>query len=77
MHPTMEMYPMHGNSNEFDLSNDDIANVSHCNSDELDLPNDNIANVSHGNSYEFVIFNGDTDYMYPMTMVIIAVVCQI
>ena len=63
----------HGNSDEFDLSNDDIANVSHGNSDEFDLSNDDIANVSHFNNNEFDISNG----MYPMTVVIIAVVCLI
>ena len=52
----------HGNSDEFDLSNDDIACGSHGNSDEFDLSNDSIANVSHGNSNEFDIFNGDSDY---------------
>ena len=40
----------HGNSDEFDLSNNDIASVSRDNSNEFDLSNDNIANVSHGNS---------------------------
>ena len=64
----------HGNSDEFDLSNDDIAGVSHGNSDEFGLSNDDIANVSHGNGNEFDISNR---IMYPMTMVIIAVVCLI
>jgi len=53
----------HGNSDEFDLSNDDIAGVSHGNSDEFDLSNDDIANVSHGNGNEFDISNGDSDYV--------------
>ena len=67
----------HGNSDEFDLSNDDIACGSHGNSDEFDLSNDSIANVSHGNSNEFDIFNGDSDYASHDNMVIIAVVCLI
>ena len=54
----------HGNSDEFDLSNDDISIVSHGNSNEFDLSNDNIANVSHGNSNEFGIYSGDSDYVY-------------
>ena len=55
-------YVSHGNSDEFDLSNDDIACGSHGNSDEFDLSNDSIANVSHGNSNEFDISDGDSDY---------------
>ena len=54
----------HSNSDELDLSNDDIASVSHGNSNELDLSNDNIANVSHGNSNEFDISSDDSDYVY-------------
>ena len=53
----------HGNSDEFDVSNDDIAGVSYGNSDEFDLSNDDIANVSHGNGNEFDISNGDSDYV--------------
>ena len=54
----------HGNSHEFDLSNDGIASVSHRNSNEFDLSNDNIPNASHGNSNEFNISCGDSDYVY-------------
>ena len=54
----------HSNSDELDLSNDDIASVSHGNSNELDLSNDNIANLSHGKSNEFDISSGDSDYIY-------------
>ena len=53
----------HGNSDEFDLSNDDIAGVSHGNNDEFDLSNAGIANVSYGNGNEFDISNGDSDYV--------------
>ena len=39
----------HGNSNEFDLSNDSIANVSHANSNEFDISSGDSDYVYHDN----------------------------